>query len=44
MPLYPVQEDKSYHFQASANINFNIKELYVWCFTDRYPAKIEIDC
>ena len=21
-----------------------IKELYVWCFTDKYPARIEVDC
>ena len=21
-----------------------IKNVYVWCFTDTYPARIEIDC
>lgn len=44
MPIYPVQEDKSYHFQAGGIFNYLIKEVYVWCFTDTYPARIEVDC
>jgi hypothetical protein len=23
---------------------FNVKELYVWCFNDSYPARLEVDC
>jgi hypothetical protein len=44
MPIYPVQEDKSLHWQAGANFMFNIKEVYVWSFNDTYPARIEVDC
>lgn len=44
MPIYPVQEDKSYHFQAGAVFNYNIKEVYVWCFNETYPARLEVDC
>jgi hypothetical protein len=44
MPIYPVQEDKAFHFQASAVFNYLIKEVYVWCFNDTYPARIEVDC
>lgn len=42
--IYPVQEDKSFHFQAGAMFNYYVKELYVWCFTDTYPARLEVDC
>jgi hypothetical protein len=44
MPLYPVQEDKSLHYQAGTRFNFFVKELFVWCFTDAYPMRIEVDC
>jgi hypothetical protein len=44
MPIYPVQEDKSLHWQAGANFMFNIKDLYVWCFNDTYPARLEVNC
>lgn len=44
LPVYPVQEDKGLHFQAGSNFHFLIKELYVWCFLDFYPARIEVDC
>lgn len=23
---------------------YMIKEVYVWCFNDTYPARIEVDC
>jgi hypothetical protein len=44
LPIYPVQEDKSLHYQAGANLNYLIKEIQVWCFTDKYIPRIEIDC
>ena len=44
MPIYPVQEDKSLHWQAGANFMFNVKELNVWCFNESYPARLEVDC
>ena len=44
LPIYPVQQDKSLHWQASAHLLYLIKEINVWCFTDTYPARIEIDC
>jgi hypothetical protein len=44
LPIYPVQEDKSLHWQAGANFMFNVKEVWVWCFNDVYPARIEVDC
>lgn len=44
MNVYPVQEDKSLHFQAGADFNYYVKELYVWCFNDTYPARIEVNC
>lgn len=34
MPIYPVQEDKSLHWQAGANFQFLVKEVKVWCFMD----------
>ncbi|CDW73589.1 UNKNOWN [Stylonychia lemnae] len=44
MAIYPVQEDKSLHFQAGANFNYYVKELYVWCYNDTYPARLEVNC
>ena len=44
MAVYPVQEDKSFHFMAGALFNYQVKELYVWCYNDNYPARIEINC
>ena len=44
MPIYPVQEDKSLHWQAGANFMFLTRELYVWSFIDRYPPSIEVNC
>lgn len=44
MPLYPVQEDKSFHFMAGALFNYQVKELYVWSYIDSYPARIEVNC
>ena len=40
----PVQEDKSYHFQAGAQFHFLVKELTVWCYNESYPGVIEVDC
>ena len=44
MPILPVAEDKSAHFQAGANFHYLIKELWVWSFNDVYPARLEVDC
>lgn len=44
IPIYPVQEDKSLHWQAGANFMFMIKDIYVWSFNETYPARIELDC
>jgi hypothetical protein len=44
IPIYPVQEDKSLHWQAGANFMFLHREVYVWCYNDQYPARIEVDC
>lgn len=44
MPLVPAQEDKSLHFVAGANFDYHIKHLWVWCFSDVYPGRIDIDC
>jgi hypothetical protein len=44
IPIYPVQEDKSMHFNAGAKFHYYIKELYVWSFIDKYPPRIEVNC
>lgn len=44
LPIYPVQEDKSLHWQAGANFMFLHREVYVWCYNESYPARIEVDC
>lgn len=44
LPIYPVQEDKSLHWQAGANFMFLTREVYVWSYNDSYPARIEVDC
>lgn len=44
IPVYPVQEDKSLHFQAGCNFHFLVKEVFVWSFNDTYPARLEVDC
>ena len=44
LPIYPVQEDKSLHWQAGANFMYLIKEVYVWSYNDTYPGRIEVDC
>lgn len=44
LPVYPVQEDKSLHWQAGGNFHYLVKELYVWCYNESYPARIEVDC
>ena len=25
-------------------MHYLVKDLWVWCFTDSYPARIEVDC
>ena len=40
----PVMEDKSVHFMAGADFQVNYKKLWVWCFNDTYPPKLEINC
>lgn len=42
--LVPVQEDKSLHFVAQAEFKFHLKNLWVWCFSDVYPGRIDVDC
>ena len=44
LPLIPVQEDKSLHFQAGALFHFLHREICVWSFEDNYPGVIEVDC
>jgi hypothetical protein len=44
LPLVPVQEDKSLHFQAGAQFHFLTNEITVWCFNESYPGVIEVDC
>jgi len=44
MPVVPVLEDKSLHFQAGAKFHYLISELMVWSFNDTYPAQLEVDC
>jgi hypothetical protein len=44
LPLVPVLEDKSAHFQAGCNFHYIVKDLWVWCFNDTYPARLEMDC
>lgn len=38
MPVVPVQEDKSYHFQAGCQFHFLLKDVWCWNFTDIYPG------
>jgi len=44
IPVIPVQEDKSPHFQAGCTFHYLIRDLWVWSFNDTYPAQMEIDC
>ena len=44
LPLVPVQEDKSLHFIAGAAFHYNVRSLWVWCFNDVYPGRIDINC
>jgi hypothetical protein len=42
--VLPVQEDKSLHWQAGCNFQYLVKDIWVWCFLDVYPAIVEVDC
>jgi len=44
LPLVPVQEDKSLHFQAGCQFHVLKKEVKVWCYNESYPAQIEVNC
>lgn len=44
LPIAPVMEDKSYHFQAGCLFHFLRRELLVWCYNETYPGVIEVDC
>jgi ribosomal protein L25 (general stress protein Ctc) len=44
LPIVPVQEDKSLHFQAGCQFHFLIDSVKVWTFTENFPAVIELDC
>jgi len=44
LPLYPQQIDKSPHYQAGCEFSFLVSNIWVWCYNDRYPARIDIDC
>lgn len=44
MPLMMVQEEVSEHYAAGAHIEFLIEEVDVWCYSDYYPARFDIDC
>jgi hypothetical protein len=44
LPVVPVQEDKSAHFQAGCQFHYLKKHLWCWSFNDVYPAQLEVDC
>ncbi len=44
LPVLPVQEEKSLHFEAGTKLSYMIKDIYVWSFIDKYPPLIEVDC
>lgn len=44
LPIWPVQEDKSLHFEAGADFRFLVRKIKVWCYNDTWPAVLEINC
>jgi hypothetical protein len=44
LPLFPVQEDKSLHYNLGAHFHFLTKNLMVWSYLDRNPARLDLDC
>jgi len=44
MPINPVLEDKSLHYQAGADFHWLRDKFDVWTYTTRYPPVVEIDC
>ena len=44
LPIVPVQEDKSLHFMANGDFKYHIRHLWVWCFNDVYPGRLDVDC
>jgi len=32
------------HFVAGGRFNFFVKHLWVWCFNDVYPGRIDVNC
>jgi hypothetical protein len=44
LPINPVQEDKSLHFQAGCLFHYLKRDIKVWCYNDSYPAVIEVNC
>lgn len=37
-------EEKSLHFVAGAEFEILQRSIWVWCFTDKYPGAIDVDC
>ena len=44
IPIIPVREDRSLHFQAGTQFHHVTDHVMVWCYTDKYPARIDVDC
>ena len=44
IPIVPVNQEKSLHWEAGCNFHYLVKDLWVWSFMDTYPPRIEIDC
>ena len=32
------------HFVAGGDFKFHLKYLWVWCFNDAYPGRIDVNC
>ncbi len=44
LPVVPVKEESSPHFEAGSKFSYYVKNVYVWSFIDRYPPRLEINC
>ena len=44
IPLMPVMEDRSLHFQAGAEFHYLMRSIKVWCYNESYPGAIEVNC
>lgn len=44
IPVIPVNQDKSMHWQLGCHFHYLVKDVWVWSFADTYPGRLEIDC